>query len=42
MESDCTFAKYFLAVMGDRITDAIHKYYDNSLDNIGAFNSFTW
>ncbi|OQE20325.1 hypothetical protein PENSTE_c013G07107 [Penicillium steckii] len=31
-----------IPVMGDRITEAIHKYYDNSLNNIGAFNSFTW
>ena len=29
-------------VMGDNIRGAIHKYYDNSYDNIGAYNSFTW
>ncbi|KAM0348586.1 hypothetical protein ACHAP4_010841 [Fusarium culmorum] len=29
-------------VMGDRITKAIHQYYDNSYDNIGSWNSFTW
>ncbi|KAM5341303.1 hypothetical protein ACJ41O_014334 [Fusarium nematophilum] len=29
-------------VMGDNITHAIHQYYDNSYDNIGSWNSFTW
>ncbi|KAI0016320.1 alkaline-phosphatase-like protein [Xylariomycetidae sp. FL0641] len=29
-------------VMGDNIREAIHKYYDNSYENIGAWNSFTW
>ncbi|KAI8660061.1 Sulfatase domain-containing protein [Fusarium keratoplasticum] len=29
-------------VMGDNITRAIHQYYDNSYDNIGSWNSFTW
>ncbi|KAJ5712734.1 hypothetical protein N7493_009202 [Penicillium malachiteum] len=29
-------------VMGDNIKRAIHKYYDNSLENIGNYNSFTW
>jgi len=28
--------------MGDNIKRAIHQYYDNSADNIGAWNSFTW
>ncbi|KAJ5153377.1 alkaline-phosphatase-like protein [Penicillium canariense] len=31
-----------IPVMGEKITSAIHQYYDNSLDNIGAWNSFTW
>lgn len=31
-----------IPVMGDRIYEAIHKYYDNSYENIGAWNSFTW
>lgn len=30
------------AVLGEKIKEAIHKYYDNSLDNIGAWNSFAW
>ena len=30
------------AVMGDNIRRAIHQYYDNSYDNIGSWNSFTW
>lgn len=30
------------AVMGENIKRAIHEYYDNSYDNIGAWNSFTW
>ncbi|ETS85091.1 hypothetical protein PFICI_03116 [Pestalotiopsis fici W106-1] len=29
-------------VMGDNIKRAIHQYYDNSYENIGAWNSFTW
>ncbi|GFP55941.1 arylsulfatase [Trichoderma asperellum] len=29
-------------VMGDNIKRAIHQYYDNSYDNIGAWNSYTW
>ncbi|KAI0118710.1 alkaline-phosphatase-like protein [Nemania sp. FL0031] len=29
-------------VMGDNIKRAIHQYYDNSLENIGSWNSFTW
>ena len=28
--------------MGDNIKRAIHKYYDNSYENIGSYNSFTW
>ncbi|RSH83797.1 hypothetical protein EHS25_005412 [Saitozyma podzolica] len=28
-------------VMGERIKEAIHKFYDNSLENIGAWNSYT-
>ncbi|CAK7213512.1 hypothetical protein SBRCBS47491_001825 [Sporothrix bragantina] len=31
-----------IPVMGANIKQVIHKYYDNSLDNIGAWNSFTW
>ncbi|KAL4960128.1 alkaline-phosphatase-like protein [Aspergillus stella-maris] len=31
-----------LAVLGTDIKSAIHKYYDNSYDNIGAYNSYTW
>ena len=30
------------AVWGDEIRGLIHKYFDNSLDNIGRYNSFTW
>ncbi|KIW29059.1 uncharacterized protein PV07_04904 [Cladophialophora immunda] len=29
-------------VMGDNIKRAIHQYYDNSYENIGSWNSFTW
>ncbi|RBR26155.1 uncharacterized protein FIESC28_01046 [Fusarium coffeatum] len=29
-------------VMGDNIKRAIHEYYDNSYENIGSWNSFTW
>ncbi|KAI1359356.1 alkaline phosphatase-like protein [Xylaria arbuscula] len=29
-------------VMGDNILRAIHQYYDNSYENIGSWNSFTW
>ncbi|KAH8880771.1 alkaline phosphatase-like protein [Thozetella sp. PMI_491] len=29
-------------VMGENIKRAIHQYYDNSYDNIGAWNSYTW
>lgn len=28
--------------MGENIRNAIHKYYDNSYENIGAWNSFSW
>lgn len=28
--------------MGAKIMDAIRKYYDNSLENIGAWNSYAW
>ncbi|OJJ66381.1 hypothetical protein ASPBRDRAFT_188735 [Aspergillus brasiliensis CBS 101740] len=31
-----------IPVMGDNIMRAIHEHYDNSYDNIGAYNSFTW
>ncbi|KAJ5111379.1 alkaline-phosphatase-like protein [Penicillium argentinense] len=31
-----------IPVMGEKITTAIHQYYDNSLENIGNYNSFTW
>lgn len=31
-----------VAVMGDNIKRAIHQYYDNSYENIGAWNSYTW
>lgn len=30
------------AVMGENILRAIREYYDNSYENIGAWNSFTW
>ncbi|KAJ5401605.1 uncharacterized protein N7487_007501 [Penicillium crustosum] len=29
-------------VLGADIKSAIHKYYDNSYENIGAYNSYTW
>ncbi|CAJ2508728.1 Uu.00g137540.m01.CDS01 [Anthostomella pinea] len=29
-------------IMGDNIMRVIHQYYDNSYENIGAWNSFTW
>lgn len=35
-------ANHFLAVMGENIKQAIHQYYDNSLENIGSWNSYTW
>lgn len=28
--------------MGTNIKRAINQYYDNSYDNIGAFNSYAW
>jgi hypothetical protein len=28
--------------MGERIKEAIYQYYDNSLMNIGNWNSFAW
>ncbi|KAK9414081.1 putative Sulfatase N-terminal domain-containing protein [Seiridium unicorne] len=31
-----------IPVMGDNIKRAIHQYYDNSYENIGAWNSYTW
>ncbi|CAK7234121.1 hypothetical protein SCUCBS95973_008827 [Sporothrix curviconia] len=31
-----------IPVMGANIKQTIHKYYDNSHDNIGAWNSFAW
>ncbi|KAJ5692591.1 alkaline-phosphatase-like protein [Penicillium macrosclerotiorum] len=31
-----------IPVMGNKVVSAIHRHYDNSLDNIGSFNSFTW
>ncbi|CAF3488191.1 unnamed protein product [Fusarium graminearum] len=31
-----------IPIMGDKITNAIHQYYDNCYDNIGSWNSFTW
>ena len=31
-----------VAVLGRQVQEAIHKYYDNSLGNIGNWNSFTW
>ncbi|KAL4783594.1 alkaline-phosphatase-like protein [Aspergillus varians] len=31
-----------IPVLGTNIKGAIHKYYDNSHDNIGAYNSYTW
>ena len=29
-------------IVGDSIMEHVHKYYDNSLDNIGRGNSFVW
>ncbi|GES62465.1 arylsulfatase [Aspergillus terreus] len=29
-------------IIGPRVTEHIQKYYDNSLDNIGRYNSFVW
>ncbi|CAI6039249.1 unnamed protein product [Clonostachys chloroleuca] len=29
-------------VMGENIKQAIHQYYDNPLENIGSWNSYTW
>lgn len=29
-------------IMGDSIQDVLDRYYDNSLDNIGEYNSFVW
>ncbi|OAA61971.1 Alkaline-phosphatase-like, core domain protein [Niveomyces insectorum RCEF 264] len=31
-----------VSVMGDDLRRVIHAYYDNSYENIGAWNSFTW
>ncbi|KAI0475151.1 alkaline-phosphatase-like protein [Xylariaceae sp. FL0804] len=31
-----------MPVMGNNIVRAIHEYYDNSTENIGAYNSYTW
>ncbi|KAJ5668441.1 uncharacterized protein N7477_007011 [Penicillium maclennaniae] len=31
-----------VSVMGNKIVGAIHKYYDNSYENLGSFNSFSW
>ncbi|CAG8291816.1 unnamed protein product [Penicillium salamii] len=31
-----------IPVLGADIKSAIHKYYDNSYENIGAYNSYTW
>ncbi|KAJ5775488.1 alkaline-phosphatase-like protein [Penicillium nucicola] len=31
-----------IPVMGENIMRAIHQYFDNSYDNIGSWNSFTW
>ncbi|OCF32679.1 hypothetical protein I316_05600 [Kwoniella heveanensis BCC8398] len=31
-----------IAVMGPKVQEAIHQYFDNSLENIGAWNSYTW
>jgi len=28
--------------MGDNIKRVIRQYYDNSYENIGAWNSYTW
>lgn len=30
------------SVMGDRILTHVQKYYDNSLENIGRYNSYVW
>ncbi|KAL4790588.1 alkaline-phosphatase-like protein [Aspergillus venezuelensis] len=40
-EYDNTFV-VFMTVLGTDIKTAIHKYYDNSYENIGAYNSYTW
>ncbi|KAL4971694.1 alkaline-phosphatase-like protein [Aspergillus desertorum] len=40
-EYDNTFI-VFMTVLGQNIREAIHKYYDNSYENIGAYNSYTW
>ncbi|KAL3476666.1 alkaline-phosphatase-like protein [Aspergillus californicus] len=29
-------------ILGENIMGTIHKHYDNSYENIGAFNSYTW
>jgi len=29
-------------IMGDEVISHLEKYYDNSLDNIGRYNSFVW
>ncbi|CAG7916587.1 unnamed protein product [Penicillium olsonii] len=31
-----------IPVLGRDIKSAIHEYYDNSYENIGAYNSYTW
>ncbi|KAJ5120104.1 hypothetical protein N7448_010773 [Penicillium atrosanguineum] len=31
-----------IPVMGNRIVNAIHEYYDNSYENLGSFDSFSW
>lgn len=31
-----------IPVLGDNIREAVAKYYDNSIDNVGEWNSYTW
>ena len=31
-----------LPVVGAQVIDHLHKYYDNSIENIGRYNSFVW
>lgn len=31
-----------IPVLGENIREAIEKYYDNSIENVGEWNSYTW
>lgn len=31
-----------IPVLGENMREAIEKYYDNSIDNVGEWNSYTW